>query len=44
MIKFVASLLLAFSADALHADERGKYDWVQENIGNVVDAVFLGKK
>jgi len=44
MIKFVASLLIAFSADALHADERGKFDWVQENIGNVVDAVFLGKR
>lgn len=37
-------LTFSFSVSALYADERGKNDWLMENIGEVVDAVFIGNK
>ena len=41
MIKFVALFAMAFG---IYIDERGKNEWTIENIGEVTDAVFVGKK
>ena len=44
MLRIVASVIFTMAAKAIHADEKGKNDWSKENIGNVIDAVFLGNK
>ena len=36
--------MFSISTSALYADEKGKNEWMLENIGEVVDAVFVGKK
>jgi hypothetical protein len=41
MIKFVALIAMALG---IYVDERGKNEWTLENIGEVTDAVFVGKK
>jgi hypothetical protein len=41
MLRIVVSLF-AIVANALHFDEKGKNEWMLENIGEVKDVVFVG--
>lgn len=41
VVSLLAALLSA-TVSAIYADEKGKNEWVIQNIGEVVDAVFIG--
>ena len=44
-MKIVASLLVTLivsTVNSIYADEKGKNEWAIQNIGEVVDAVFVG--
>lgn len=41
MLRIVVSLF-TIVANALHFDEKGKNEWMLENIGEVKDVVFVG--